>query len=318
MTLAISLFFVGLLLSAFFSGTETGMYRVSRTRLVLDALDGAWMARAMVALLNRPTIFVATALTGNNLANYLISLGIVMLAQRFSGSGSTAELLATMLMAPVVFVLGELLPKYLFFNAPYRLLKAGRPFLLATTILFLPVSMFLGLLGKLLQAITGETPFQLRLAMERSELEQVFKEGHEAGVLAAGQRDLARNIFDIGSEPAIRFGVPVERLAMTSEPIDPAEAKKESRRKGHPIILVQRGKTIVGFLNYAQVALSESPIVEPVVRCSQDEHHFGVLLKLLEAGSDVAVLVDTQGRTRGIVTRRQLTRSFLTNVPSES
>ena len=66
---SIALFVFGLVLSGFFSGTETGMYRVSRTRLVLDALGGSWLARGMIWLLNYPTIFVATALVGNNLAN---------------------------------------------------------------------------------------------------------------------------------------------------------------------------------------------------------------------------------------------------------
>ena len=36
----IFLFFVGLLLSAFFSGSETGFYRVTRMRLLLDGLAG--------------------------------------------------------------------------------------------------------------------------------------------------------------------------------------------------------------------------------------------------------------------------------------
>ena len=51
-------------------------------------------------------------------------------------------------MTPIVFVFGELLPKYLFYHAPYRLITATRPFLLAATVLFAPVSLMLGLLGR--------------------------------------------------------------------------------------------------------------------------------------------------------------------------
>ena len=61
-------------LSAFFSGSETGLYRVSRTRLVLDGLAGSRAARGIVWLLNHPSIFVATTLVGNNLANYVHQL----------------------------------------------------------------------------------------------------------------------------------------------------------------------------------------------------------------------------------------------------
>ena len=90
MIIAALLFLVGLFLSAFFSGTETGLYRVSRTRLVLDGLSGSRAARGIVWLLNHPAIFVATALVGNNLANYLTSLAVVMAGAAWFGSGSAA------------------------------------------------------------------------------------------------------------------------------------------------------------------------------------------------------------------------------------
>ena len=76
------------------------------------------------------------------------------------------------------------------------------------TVLFLPISMLLGLLGALLSWITGQTPFKLRLAMARGELDQLIKAGHEAGILAAGQTSLAQNIFEVGNQAAVSFGVP--------------------------------------------------------------------------------------------------------------
>lgn len=308
----IVLFIVGLMLSAFFSGTETGMYRVSRIRLVLDGLSGSRMSRAIVLLLNYPTIFVATALIGNNLANYLVSLAIVMLFSAIYPSESAgAELLGTAMTTPVVFVLGELLPKYLFYHAPYQLLHTARPLLLFFTVLFAPVSLFLGLLGNLLRLLTGETPIQLRLSMQRSELEQVLRQGHEAGVLAAGQRRLAKNVFEMGNEPAIRFGVPQTRLAVIQEPIKIDTAKKEAHRKGQPIVLVERRKKIVGFIRFAELEIDGRVTLHPIIRCQQDESHLAVLYKLYDSKNHVAVLVDTAGRTQAVVTRRQLQRSFL-------
>ncbi len=188
MTIACLLFLIGLSLSAFFSGSETGLYRVSRTRLVLDGLSGSRAAHGMIWLLNHPTIFIATTLVGNNIANYLTSLSVVWAVATFFGPNSTAELIGPMLMTPIVFVFGELLPKYLFYHAPYRLIHATRPFLLTATVLLAPVSLILGLLGSALRLLTGQTPFRLRLAMARGELDQVLRDGHEAGILAAGQR----------------------------------------------------------------------------------------------------------------------------------
>ena len=55
------LLLAGIILSAFFSGSETGFYRVAKLRLRLDAGDGHPVARGLLFLTNNPGLFVATA-----------------------------------------------------------------------------------------------------------------------------------------------------------------------------------------------------------------------------------------------------------------
>lgn len=316
MTLAVICFLVGLGFSAFFSGSETGMYRVPRIRLVLDGLAGSRVARGMVWLLNNPAIFVATTLVGNNLANYLVSFGIVAgAAVVWPGGGSAAELLAPMLLTPVVFVFGELLPKYLFYHSPYRLLRwTGGPFFVIT-VLFFPVTIALGLLGSLLSLLTGETPFRVRLGMARSELEQVLREGQEAGILSGSQRILAQNVFQVGNQPAIRFGVAPDRLAVVDISESIMAARAAARRQGHPIVLVRQDAKIVGYYWYASL-VTATPAAPPalikVVEGRSTQKHLSVLLEMCETGSDVAVLTKKDGSLKGIVTRRQLLQPLLT------
>lgn len=319
-TTALLCFVVGLLLSAFFSGSETGMYRVPRIRLVLDGLSGSRVARGLVALLNNPALFVATTLVGNNLANYLVSFAIVLGASiLWPAGGATAELLGPMLLTPVVFVFGELLPKYLFYNAPYRLLRwTGGPFLVIT-ILLLPVTIALGLLGQLLSLITGETPFRVRLGMARSELEQVLREGQEAGLLSAAQRVLAQNVFQIGNQPAIRFGVAPDRLAVVDQGADVAVALAAARRQGHPIVLVRQQGRIVGYYWYADLLASQAegqPKMVDVVQGHVSQKHFSILLEMCETGSEVAILLARDLSIKSVVTRRQLLQPLLTPLTS--
>jgi putative hemolysin len=312
MIVAILLFLVGLMLSAFFSGSETGLYRVSRTRLVLDGLSGSRSARGIIWLLNHPEIFIATTLVGNNLANYVTSFAMVWAVSTRFESGSSVELLGPIMMTPIVFVLGELLPKYLFYHAPYRLITATRPLLLAATVLFAPVSLFLGVLGRGLQRITGQTPFRLRLAMARGELDQVLRHGHEAGILAAGQRSLAQRFFEVGNQPAISFGVPANRFAIVEAPVNIDEARRQARRQNHPIVLVQQSDEIIGFLWYADLCMGEPNLeLNPVIRGGVEDRHLQVLLRLYDAGSEVGVLFDERGDVRCVVTRRQLVQPLI-------
>ena len=74
----------------------------------------------LVWLTNNPSLFVATTLVGNNLANYMVSLAIVMGTQALvsqasvSAPGHAPELIAPLLLAPFLFLYGELLPKSIF------------------------------------------------------------------------------------------------------------------------------------------------------------------------------------------------------------
>lgn len=319
MILAALLFAVGIGLSAFFSGTETGLYRVPRVRLVLDALSGRLLARGLIWLLNRPAMFVATSLVGNNIANYMVSFSVVLAVEHlFAGQATTAELIAPIMMTPVVFVLGELLPKYLFFNAPYRLLGlAGGPFLL-TTLLLAPVSMLLGLMGQLLSLLTGETPFRVQLAFARTELQRVFREGHEAGLLGTRQRTFAQNVWEVGTRPAFAYAVPPDRLPMISDPSRLERARLEARRQGHYLILVRRGRTIQSYIRYAELRLrgSDGQVqLHDVVHVPMESDHLDVLMQLVQHDSEVAALDDPQGKVRAVVTRRQLLEPLLSDQP---
>ena len=150
--LVLALFIVGVFLSGFFSGSETGFYRASRIRFLMDGLDGDTVSRRMLWLFNNPTLFVATTLVGNNVANYLVSLAIVLAVKlAFTSDSSTAEIVAPIVLSPFLFVYGELLPKSIYFISPNQLLRTSSPLFLLFTILFAPVAAILWCLARLLE-----------------------------------------------------------------------------------------------------------------------------------------------------------------------
>ena len=197
---------IGLVLSALFSGSETGFYRVTRVRLANEALAGNWTSRALLWLSHQPSLFVATTLVGNNLANYLTSLAIVMASQRLvPESGTAVVILGPVVIAPFVFLLGELLPKNLFFSAPNRLLKHCAPFLILCTCLFAPVTLVLRGFSRLLQLLSGKSPQEVQLTLARRGLAELLTEGGEAGILRPAQQSLAQSMLAVAGLPVKRF-----------------------------------------------------------------------------------------------------------------
>jgi len=312
MTWAVTLAIVGLFLSAFFSGSETGFYRATRVRLVLDALGGDLVARGLVWLTNRPSLFVATTLVGNNLANYLTTAAIVIAVADRMGDAPAAELIAPLALAPVLFVYGELLPKSLFLQAPNRLLRRVGPLLLGFVVLFLPVSLVLAALNRLLASFVGKSSEQVRLTLARHELQGILEEGHEAGILYPVQRSLARGIFAVAKLPVGQFVTPLERLPRARSDMPKAEVLRMAGRYRIAAIPVERaGESceLIGYVRVIDLGLDASEELGPLRRLmeiSAQTSHIAALMQMQNAGESLARVVDSDGRTLGIVTADRL------------
>lgn len=306
--LVILLATVGLFLSAFFSGSETGFYRATRLRLVLDALAGDRVSRGLVWLTNHPLLFVATMLVGNNFANYVIALAIVLGAQLVVGeSGYTAKLIAPLVLAPVLFVYGELLPKNLFLQAPNRLLRRAGPLVIFCVVLFSPISFLLWGLNVMLGRLLGESPEQVRLTLARRELQQALEEGHEAGILHPAQRGLAQGIFAVAQRPVTEFTTPLEQLPRARSDMTKQDVLRLARRYRIAVVAVEAAQTegeLIGYLRVIDLGLSDSDDLKPMrilLEIPEETSHVAALMQMQSADESLARVVDARGKTIGIV-----------------
>jgi CBS domain containing-hemolysin-like protein len=311
------LFVLGVFFSAFFSGSETGFYRVTRVRLALDSRGGDLVARGLLWMTNNPTFFVASSLIGNNIANYVASLAVVLGTRRLlGGEPHTFELLATIMMAPVVFVYGELLPKHLFYLAPNQLLRRGGPLFLVCTILFIPVSFVLWVLGRLLQWLVGEAPEYVRSRLAREELQRILDEGQEAGLLRPAQRQLAQGMFAVANQSVRRFVTPMGRTTGVRRSTTREEVLRIARRQRSPIVLVQpeQDRHPIGYVRIIDLLLSAeewTTRIRPLLRVGDSDPHLATLIQMQTEEELVAEVVDQQGTTVGILSLRRLTEPLL-------
>lgn len=303
----------GLFLSAFFSGSETGFYRVSRVRLMLDAMGGDMIARGLLWLTNRASLFVATTLVGNNLANYVTSLAIVMVAENITnGRGHTVQLIAPILLSPILFVYGELLPKHLFLRAPNRLLRRGGPLFLICTGLFFPISVLLWGLNLLLARVIGESPQQVRFTLARRELQRVLEEGHEAGILRLAQRRLARGIFAVAKQPVRQFATRLRDVARARNDMDRQEVLRLARHFKLSAVPVEDAKSpgrLIGYVRVIELALESGDWLDrvlPLMKIRENETHLTSLIRMQTAKATLAVVLDVEENVVGLLTARRL------------
>ena len=319
MTIAVALvlLLVGVFLSAFFSGSETGFYRASRVKVVIAGLDGDRVSQYLIRLINNPTLFVATTLIGTNVANYLTSLAIVLLALEITDS-SAAEMLAPILMSPLLFVYGELLPKNLFYQAPNFLLRVAAPLFLFFTCLFAPVAALLWGMGRLLERLLGQSPERVRLTLARKELQKVLEDGFQAGILHPTQRHLAQSFFLVASKPVLEICTPVSRIQAIRLDATRKEALKFARKKRVADIPVfhQSHNNLVGYIRTVDLLVKQStqPPSELVreFRDVKSTELFGeTILQMQSSRETLTRVIGPTGKVMGLVSIDQLTEPLL-------
>jgi CBS domain containing-hemolysin-like protein len=284
---------------------------------VIDALQGDRISRWLLHLANNPAYFVATTLVGNNLANYLTSLAVVLLTKRISGSDAVAaELAATILFSPLVFIYGELLPKYLFYRAPNRLLRAGGLPFLFFSVAFAPVSAVLWVLGRLLQALLGETPLQVQLKLARTELQQVLEEGHEVGILRPAQRRLAQNLFVTAGLSIRKLCRPIAKLNTVPRTLTREQLLERADRWGSTLLVVQ-GATrdeLAGYYRVVDVHLANGNVqqrLRPLIRLPRTATMLDAIQELRNEDQDVALVEDKDGRAVNVLFASDLVDSLM-------
>ncbi len=110
----VGLLLTALLLSALFSGIETGIYSLNRIRLAIEVGRARKAATRLLEEIRFPNRMLATLLIGNACAHDLGSIAIANLLDGAGFSPLEGIVLNTCLLLPLIFIFGETLPKELF------------------------------------------------------------------------------------------------------------------------------------------------------------------------------------------------------------
>ncbi|MCB9915734.1 MAG: DUF21 domain-containing protein [Planctomycetes bacterium] len=98
---------VGLFLSAVFSGSEIGLYRVLKPRVELEAGKGLRGGGLLHRSVRKRSALLITILIGNNVALELMTLSAEAWLKQGGASGLRRDLVLSLVLTPTVFVVGS-------------------------------------------------------------------------------------------------------------------------------------------------------------------------------------------------------------------
>lgn len=239
-----------LVMSAFFSGSETALTAASRGKLKAQADKGSKGAERALAITEDNERLIGSVLLGNNLVNILATSLATALFTRLFGEGGVA--LATLVMTFLVLIFSEVLPKtYAITNAETAASLVAGPIRIVITI-FSPVVTAVRAFVRLMLRIFGvRTDPEANVLAVREEIAGALNLGHSEGVVEKEDRDRILGALDLGDRTVEEIMLHRSRIEMVNAEDAPEDILAQSLESSHTRLPVYKDdpENIIGVIH---------------------------------------------------------------------
>ncbi|MFT5235473.1 MAG: Mg2+/Co2+ transporter CorB [Shewanella sp.] len=245
-TLFIALFFL-LIISAYFSGSETAMMSLNRYRLKHLASKGHKGAKRAMQMLERPDRLIGLILIGNNLVNILASAIATIIGIRLFGDVGVA--ISTGVLTLVVLVFSEVTPKTIAAMHPERVAFPSSFILKWLLVILWPFVKSVNLITSGVLRLLGIRSVKSSDALSKEELRTVV---HEAGALIPTRhQEMLLSIMDLEKVTVEDIMVPRSDLFAININDDFKSITKKVIHSPHTRVLLYRDNIddAVGFVH---------------------------------------------------------------------
>ena len=326
-TLYVALLFVCLLLSAFFSSSETAYISLQKLRLeyLVDAKVRG--ARRVAGLLQRPERLLSTVLLGNTFVNTAASALATALA--IAAWPNQGVLIATVGLTVILLIFCETTPKTIAALHSERLsLTFGRPLEIVSWLLT-PFVTVLSWIATRFSRLAGARPAPGSLVTDE-EIRTMISVGQKEGEMEEAEAALLHKVFDFGDRPVREVMVPRPEVVCIEQGSRVAEFL--ALYAEHPLsrfpVFRENMDNVVGILAIKDVLMAlatdtidEQSVIDGLIRPAHftpETNRINELFKeMREQNYRMAVMVDEYGGTAGIVSLTRLIEEIVGPVGDE-
>ncbi|MDW6001770.1 HlyC/CorC family transporter [Vibrio mangrovi] len=301
-----------IIISGYFSGSETGMMALNRYRLKHLAKTGHKGAKRVEKLLNRPDRLIGLILIGNNLVNILASAIATILGMRLGGNLGVA--VATGVLTLVILVFAEVTPKTLAALYPEKVSYLSSFLLSILMKLMSPLVVFVNLITngfiKLL-GVSAHRNGEDHLSTE--ELRTVVNEA--GGLIPKRHQDMLLSILDLEHVTVNDIMVPRNEITGININDDWKSIVRQLTHSPHGRVVLYRDNIdeVVGILKLRdpfRLMLEKNEFNKEMLLRAADEVYFipestplnVQLLKFQRNKERIGLIVDEYGDINGLVT----------------
>ncbi len=317
--------FLLLLLSAFFSGSETALTRARRASLRVRSEQGDKGSKLAEAMLEQPERMLSTILLGNNFVNIFASaLATALFVARY---GETGIIYATIAMTIVVLVFAEILPKTIAVaHAESIACKVAGP-LHGIQLLLSPLVSVLMRIISLLKRLL-RVPERSETPLTHKELASMIDISAESGVLDQAREQMLNSSLTLHEVAVKALMTPRQQMRMLNGSLSVAACLKKAAMEPHsrhPVYL-DAADNLIGIvhlrdllkLKTPSMPLSEAMIWKTPPYIPTTKNALAQLFDFQTNHEHLAIIVDEFGDIEGLITLEDIIEEIVGEIHDES
>lgn len=315
---------VCLVLSAFFSSSETALTTVNLIRIRNLADNGDKAAAWVLKARRDQSKMLGTILIGNNVVNLSASSMLTVLVTDVFGSQAVGA--ATGVLTLLVLLFGEITPKTIAtLEAEKNALRFARVICLLMTILT-PVIFVVNLLSGGVLRLLGVDPNKPTDSITEDELRTIVEVGHEKGVIESEEKEMINNVFDLGDSVARDIMVPRIDMSFVDVEASYEELMEIFRRDHYTRLPVYEDNTdnVIGIINMKDLILLEDRAAFSVrdylrqpLFTFESKKLSELMIEMRKTSNNIVIVLDEYGATAGLITLEDILEEIVGDIRDE-
>ena len=315
---------IGIILSAFFSSSETALTSVNVFKIRQMEKNGVEKAPLVKKLVDNIGSVLTTILIGNNIVNIVTTTVATIFFTEVMGP--KGAVISPIILTIVVLIFGEVTPKNIATAHSEKLaLKVAIP-IRFLDIFLKPINFILGkITGAITKIFVGEEENSNLVTEE--DLKTIVDVSEEQGVLNNEESEMINNVFEFGNSyvaDIMTARTNMEAISIESTPEELNDMLKETNHSRIPVY----GKNIdniVGILHMKDIVstiadgndLILEELIRPAFYVYDNMHIFDLFTNMRAENVSLAIVIDEYGGTSGLVTIEDIVEELVGEIDDE-
>ncbi len=309
-----------IILSGYFSATETAFSALNRIRIKNLASDGNKKAALVLGMTEKFDRILSTILIGNNIVNIVATSIATLLFIDMLQDETLGTTVSTVVLTVVILLFGEITPKSLAKEAPESFAMFSAPILRLFMFILFPLNLiFSG--WKMLVSLV------IKPSEDKGEIEEelltMVEEAETEGDMEEEEVELIRNAIEFKDIEVGDILQPRVNVVAVETEDDWDEIDKLFRESGYSRLPVYRETIddIFGVVNQKDFYMAKSKslraITKPIEYVVPTMKISELMVKLQQSKSHMAAVVDEYGGTAGIITLEDVIEELVGDIWDE-